>query len=224
MQTSFVTQEVSDVVYRFAVELACAGRVFTMQQLGRHPQLSWRSQPKRRAREFLAPHRDCFEVIPWLRDKPYLWRLTEQEKRRRGIKYRNVGPSQHADHWLAIGELWMELVFHGMRPKKWFTEGKDIGRFDIFADVIGRPYLIELQLTELREYEWKEKWRRRIAWLQKQRWKEKEWAKRFSSTMPTVMLVTSHKMNLKVGRTIPKGVIVADNIDQLHHVIKRPPQ
>lgn len=226
MATSF-SSPLSAALYARAVELAVAGRVFTLRQLARHPEVSWRSQPEKRAREFLAPYRDCFEVIPWLRTKPYLWRLTDKEKRRRGLKYRNVGATAHTEHWLAIGDSWCELVENGLRPRIWFTEGKDIGRFDVFTMIQNKPFMMEIQLSDLSSKEWKEKWRRRIHWMQQKRWKEDEWSKRFCGEPPKVILVTSHKMEFKEGQTIPKGVLVADTIHDLPRVIRkslRPPQ
>src|SRR5579875_736700 len=135
MPTSF--RGIDTDLFTFAVRLAAAARVFTAAQLGRHPHLSGRSQPARRAAEFLRMRRGAFESVPAGFRQPFLWRLTAAEKRRQRLDYRNVGASQHSGHWLAIGDVWLELVFGGHRPERWFTEGRDIGGFDVFAILHG---------------------------------------------------------------------------------------
>jgi hypothetical protein len=218
MPTSFSRSDVSAAVYDYAVALAAAGRLFTLEQLARHPELSWRRQSAKRASEFLSPYRDSFEVIPWLRGKPYLWRLTEQEKRKRGLKYRSVGPSQHTEHWLALGDLWAHLVMNGLRPSQWFTEGNDIGRFDVFAVIHDVPYLFEVQLSDLSKDDWNTKWYRRWEWLKQRKWTDKNWAERFTSTVPKVVLVTSSHMQNAIA-TLPKGALYAPRIDRVSGVI-----
>jgi hypothetical protein len=215
MQTSSIVSSVPEMVFEFACGLGAAGRIFTMQQLARHPHLSWRTQPVKRASEMLAPFRDSFELVPW--ERTFLWRLSEREKRKRGLNYRNVGASQHVPHWLALGDMWAQLVFHGMRPEKWFTEGRDIGRFDAFMVVGGASYLIELQRTPLPEREWQAKWRRRAEWLRLQKWKEPAWADRFCAFPPRVLLITTQPMDA----LIPRGVIHVRDISQLHHALRK---
>jgi hypothetical protein len=205
----------AETIFQFAVGLATAARVFTLEQVGRHPVLSERTQPTRRARECLAPHPQVFECIPWLHRKPYLWRFTEREKRRRGIRYPRVGASQHTEHWLAIGDMWAHLVFNGLRPTKWFTEGKKIGRFDVFAEIQGRPYLMEVQLTPLSDREWETKWRRRMEWLATEPWKNNEWASEFARSRPTVILVSREPLN----PLTPRNVLYSRTIFQLKYVL-----
>lgn len=217
MGTSF--ESISSEMFAFSVALASASRMFTLQQLARHPLVSGRSQPVKRTSEFLEPYRASFEVVPWYRNKPYLWRLTQTEKQRRGLQYKNVGASQHTEHWLALGDVWLELVFNGLRPLKWFTEGSEIGRFDVFAVVRDQPYLMEIQLTDLSEREWFAKWKRRTEWLQERKWRDELWAERFSDKIPKLLLVTSHPMKLQIGKTIPEGVIVANTIKELPKVL-----
>jgi hypothetical protein len=218
MPISFSRSAVSATIYEYAVQLAAAGRLFTLEQLSRHPELSWRRQATKRASEFLAPYRESFEVIPWLRGKPYLWRLTDQEKRRRGLKYRNVGASLHTEHWLALGDLWAHLVANGLRPERWFTEGNDIGRFDVFAVIRKQPYLIEVQLSDLSKDDWNTKWYRRWEWLKQKKWTDTNWAERFTSTVPKVILVTSSHMQNAV-ETLPKGALYAPRIDCVSRII-----
>jgi hypothetical protein len=205
----------SETIFQFAAGLATAARVFTVEQVGRHPVLSERTQPTRRARECLMAHREAFECIPWLHGKPYLWRFTEAEKRRRGIRYKRVSASQHTEHWLTFGDIWAHLVFHGLRPTKWFTEGKQIGRFDIFAEIQGKPYLMEVQLTPLSDREWETKWRRRMEWFATKPWET--WS--FVRCRPTVVLVTREPLN----PLMPRDVLYSRRIEHLHRII-RPPQ
>lgn len=220
MGTSFTI--VSKEVFAFAVDLAASARVFTIEQIATHRDLCGRSQPKRRAREFLAPYRDSFEVLPWFAGKPYIWRLTEKEKKKRGIQYRSVAPSQHTDHWLAIGDMWMELVRGGMRPEKWFTEGKAIGRFDVFMVIHKQPYLVELQITELKKNEWQQKWHKRVEWMKTRPWNNEKWAIEFSPIPPKVLLVTRDKMKLEEGIHLPRrGVYVANKIKDTVPLIRK---
>lgn len=214
MPTSFVANE---TIFNFAIGLASSARVFTLAQLVRHPLLRDRTQPMKRAWDCLTPYRESFEVLPWIQGAPHVWRLTEAEKQKRGISYRRVGVSQHTEHWLTIGDVWMHLVFNGLRPTKWFTEGKQIGRFDVFAEIRGRPYVMEIQLTPLSEREWKSKWNKRIEWMKTEPWKGATW---FSNAKPTMILVTTQSMR----PLLPREALYARTIDQLHHVIKRPPQ
>lgn len=218
MPTSFSPVDV-EILSVFAVELASAARIFTTRQLARHRVLSNRKEPVKRASEMLAPCRHKFEVIPWTQGKPFLWRLSAQEKRKIGLKYRNVGASQHTAHWLTLGDVWMQLVFNGLRPEKWFTEGKEIGRFDVFTVIQRTPYLMEVQLSPLSKREWERKWYQRIEWLKQRRWKDEEWAHRFSPLPPKVLLVTTQPMSVLV----PKGSLHAKSIEQLHYIM-RPPQ
>lgn len=217
MPTSFVA---SDSIFMFAVGLASSARVFTLTQLTRHPQLRDRTQSMKRAWDCLSPHRDSFEVLPWIHGKPHIWRLTETEKQLRGVRYRRVGVSQHTEHWLAIGDVWSHLVFNGLRPTKWFTEGKQIGRFDVFAEIRGKPYLMEVQLSPLSDREWKTKWNKRIEWLRTEPWRDAKWSESFAKMQPTMVLVTTEAMR----PLLPEAALYARTIDQLHHVIKRPPQ
>lgn len=220
MPTSFM---VADRVYLFAVRLAAAGRVFTAAQLAKHSDLSWRSLPEHRAREILSLHCDEFECIPRELGKPHIWRLTADAKKRHGIYYRSVGVSQHTDHWLMVGDVWMTLVWSGNRPSNWFTEGKDIGGFDVFWRVGEQGYLAELQRTPLSPRQWITKWNRRTEWLRKKRWaNDAEWQRKFTDHAPKILLVTETPMKLEEGKTIPRGVLHAQRAEDVKRLLTRP--
>lgn len=170
LTTSFVS--IGGRLFYFATSLAGAARVFTVAQLSGHPELSGRGSPDKRAREFLSLHRDTFEHIHGIYPHLHLWRLTAAYKRKSGLKYRSVSASQHTSHWLMIGDVWMHLTLNGLRPEKWFTEGKAIGGFDVFCMIGEQPYLMEVQRSELTQREWQQKWHRRVEWLKLRRWRE----------------------------------------------------
>jgi hypothetical protein len=194
----------------FAVSLAEAGRIITTRQLARHPEVSWRTQPIKRAGEFLAAHRDIFESMPGPVGEPYRWRLTKEERRKRGIHQKAInGWSQRAEHWLGIGDIWLELTFNGGRPTKWRTEPD--GQFDLYCVWQDIPYLIEYQRTPITTKQWGLKWDKRIEWYRKQKWDVK----------PKVVLVnTTGQQDDTI--CLPRGTIHVRNINHLHHALRPP--
>lgn len=217
MPTSFTA--ISSDLMRFAIGLLGAARVGTSAQVGRSSRLDGRSQPGRRAKEFLSSHPDVFEKIPGIQPYPIVWRLTRDYKRARGLTYRNVGASQRLPHWLAFGDLWIELVQHGLRPAKWFTEGKLIGGFDIYAEIAGRPYLIEMQVTDLSKREWRQKWYRRAEWFDAKPWMDKKWKQKFMPVPPRILLISPQKLsNVQIPRS---GVLYIPEIEEVHHYLVR---
>lgn len=219
MPTSFAA--IDGILMRYATGLASAARVFVTGQLARHPELSSRSMPTRRAGEYLRTHPEAFEHIHGIYPHLHLWRLTVAYKRELDLKYRNISASQHTPHWLAIGDVWISLTLNGLRPEKWFTEGKEIGGFDVFFILNDQPYLMEVQNSDLTQKEWQQKWHRRVEWIRLQRWKEKEWSQMFSDKPPKILLVTRERMK---NATFPRGVLYSPTIEQLHWILKKPPQ
>jgi hypothetical protein len=105
---------VQERVFRFACDVAMAARLFTLEQIARHPDVSWRSQPVKRASEFLRDYSEWFEKMPGPHGKPFRWRLSTKAKRRLGVRFASVnGTSQKAEHWLGLGDIWMTLTFAG---------------------------------------------------------------------------------------------------------------
>jgi hypothetical protein len=199
--TSFVAIDAD--IFRFATSLASCARIFTSAQLARHSLFSM-SQPQKRAAEWLHSHPEAFEHIRGIHPYLHLWRLTEAYKRAHGLRYRNVGASQRTAHWLSFGDLYMNLVFNGVRPEKWFTEGRKIGGFDLYIQVNGISHLVEVQNTPLSERQWHAKWKQRDEWLTAQKWR------------PRVILVTTKPMKIHK----PEWVQAVD-ITQAHKVIGR---
>jgi hypothetical protein len=193
----------------FAVSLASAARLFTAEQLARRPELSWYRDPVKRAREFLMMYQDTFETLRSPHGVPARRRLTSKARRKLGDKRKAIsGVSQRAEHWLGLGDIWMELAMHGGRPSEWIAEWDT--QFDVYCVWRGVPYLIEYQRTPITERQWDLKWERRVAWYREQKWKVK----------PRVVLVnTTGQQDATI--CLPRGVIHVRNINQLHHAIGR---
>jgi hypothetical protein len=207
--TSFSEEKASRLL-DFTVALAAAARLFTVDQLARHPYLSSYRQPSIRAREFVTRYPDVFESTPGPRHQPSRRRLTAKAKRERGLTFRSVsGESQRAEHWLGIGDIWLELTFHGGRPTEWRTEPD--GQFDIYCVWNGTPYLIEYQRTPITERQWMAKWERRIQWYRAQKW----------HTPPKVVLVNATGQQEGTIH-LPRNTIHVRDINHLHHALRTP--
>jgi hypothetical protein len=205
-----LSSDVTLRVYEFAVALASAARIFTARQLARHSELSWRSQPERRAREVLNQYADSFERIPSPYGEPYRWRLSKRERNRRGIQQTPIsGVSQKAQHWLGIGDIWLELTFHGGRPTEWRTEPD--GQFDIYCVWRDMPLLIEYQRTPITERQWMTKWERRTQWYRAQKWHKP----------PKVVLVNATGQQEGTIH-LPRNTIHVRDINHLHHALRTP--
>ncbi|MCF8564541.1 hypothetical protein LLE49_07255 [Alicyclobacillus tolerans] len=127
--------------------------------------MSWRSSPHKRTWEALEPFRREFEVTPRAPGKAAIWRLTYTAKKRLGLNYRDVNPlSQKADHWLVLGDLWIDMTQAGGRPSQWVSEKASIGRFDVFAVWQDVPFLFEVQKSPLSPRRWAQKWEQRFKW------------------------------------------------------------
>jgi hypothetical protein len=205
---TFFSDENKARLFDFAVALATAARLFTAEQLARRPELSGYRDPVKRAREFLALYPDVFETVPSPMGVPARRRLTAKERRKRGIHYRAVsGVSQRAEHWLGIGNIWIELTSHGGRPTEWKTEPD--AQFDVYCVWRGQPMLIEYQRTPITQKMWQRKWERRREWYRLQAWEKK----------PRVVLINTTGQQEDIV-CLPRGTIHVRRIDQLHHALR----
>jgi hypothetical protein len=207
--TSFSEEKASRLL-DFTVALAAAARLFTVDQLARHPYLSGYRQPSIRAREFVTRYPDVFESTSGPRHQPVRRRLTAKAKRERGLTFRSVsGESQRAEHWLGIGDIWLELTFHGGRPTEWRTEPD--GQFDVYCVWRDVPLLIEYQRTPITQRQWQLKWKKRIDWYRQQQWDVK----------PRVVLVNTTGQQEETI-CLPRGTLHVRSVEQLHHVLRTP--
>lgn len=191
---------VSHSLLPFVVSLASSARLFSAAQIARHPELSWRGSPERRAREWLQTQSD-FERLP--RTGPHVYRLTREAMQRYGVTHKRIsGQSQRVEHWLAMGNVWLELTFAGGRPAEWKTEPD--GQFDIDCVWEGRRYLIEYQRTPITERQWRRKWEARKTWYKLQGFEER----------PTVVLIAETGQQVET-MCIPKGTVVCRKIEEL---------
>lgn len=158
--------DVNETALRRALDLCAAARMFTLGQVARHPALSWRGSPHKRTWEALEPYRDKFEVHPRAPGKAAIWRLTYHAKRELGYKYQNVNPqSQKADHWLAIGNLWLAMTEVGGRPETWSSQADTIGFYDVHCNWQRAEFFIEVQNSRLSPRGWVQKWEKRFKWM-----------------------------------------------------------
>jgi hypothetical protein len=205
-----LSSDVALRVFEFAVALSSAARIFTAKQLARHPELSWRAQPERRAKEVLNLYAESFEQIPGPYGEPFRWRLSRKERAKRGIKQTAIsGTTNKSHHWLGIGDIWLELTFHGGRPTEWRTEPD--GQFDIYCVWRDIPLLIEYQRTPITERQWKAKWERRIQWYRTQKWEQP----------PRVVLVNTTGQQ-EGTLHLPRNTIHVRDINHLHHALRTP--
>ncbi|MFB5192632.1 hypothetical protein [Alicyclobacillus fastidiosus] len=206
---TFFSKELSDRLYRFSVSLAAAGRLFTADQLARHPDLSNRKEPVKRAREFLSKYPDTFETLLSPSGVPARRRLTKQARRKYGFDFRPVnGVSQRAEHWLGIGDIWLRLTFFGGRPEKWITEPDK--QFDVMCKWRGQILLIEYQRTPITSKVWASKWKKRREWWISQKWNEK----------PIVILVDETRQDNKTI-SAPLGTAHVKSIDEFPYALAR---
>lgn len=200
---------ISESIFEFAVALSGAARVFTINQIARHPHLSWRTKPQKRARECLRPYHESFEKMPGSVNQPVIWRLSNKERRRRGIVDAKIsGATQRREHWLGLGDIWCALTFAGGRPEKWITEWNR--QFDVFCVWNDQPWLIEYQRTPITTKKWEEKWANRKEWF-----KSKEW-----DVKPRVVLVNVTNQEDSTVR-VPGGTIHVRSIEELPRALRR---
>lgn len=199
---------VSDRIFQFTCDLAVGARLFSLAQVARHADLSWRTQPAKRASEMLRPYAEWFETSPGPVTRPYTWRLSSKGRRRLGVKWRPVsGQSQKAEHWLGLGDIWLALTFDSGRPERWVTEHYQI--FDVYCIWRGEPYLIEYQRTPITKRKWEEKWRKRLTWYRAQKWR----------VQPRVVLVNTTGQTAGTLSLPPKTIHVR-GVDELPRVLK----
>lgn len=183
--------------------MASSARIFTLPQLARHPDLSWRSQPVKRASEVLRPYADSFDRMVTPIGCPHRWRLSDRERRKRGIRERKVdGMSQRAEHWLGLGDIWCALAFADGRPSEWIAEWDH--QFDVYCVWRGKPLLIEYQRTPITSKQWQMKWQKRREWYASKQWQMK----------PTVVLVdeTGQREDTICA---PRGTVHVRSIEEL---------
>lgn len=209
---------VSAVVFRRAVDLCVAARLFTLPQLSRHPDIAWRSQPVKRASALIAPYRDCFDVLSGPHGQPYRWRLTTSAKRELGLQYRNVSPmSAKTSHWLSFGDLWLAMVRHGDHPQTFINEPQKSGGFDVYTVWKKRACLIEIQLTPLSRADWQKKWNSRVQWYTDKLYKYAPWQTGGILPRAYVILLCNQSVD-QIGA--PTGFTVCNGFDDYcRHVI-----
>lgn len=192
----------------FGVSLGAASRLFTAQQIARHAELSGRSQPERRAREFLRMHLDTFERLTAPRNEHIRWRLTRAARQQYGIHSKAIpAMTERAYHWLGVGDIYLEMAFNGGRPTEWRTEVD--GEFDIVCKWRNQLLLIEYQRTPITSRMWEKKWQRRVKWYRAQKWNVK----------PTVVLInTTGQMDATINA--PPNTVHIRAIEQLHNRIR----
>ena len=114
--------------------------------------------------------------------------------------------TERAYHWLGLGDIWMELAFHGGRPTEWRTEVDR--QFDAICKWQGRLLLIEYQRTPITSAAWAKKWETRKAWYKAQTWTE----------YPTIILVNTTE---QIDETVqpPRGTVHVRGIAEIHHAL-----
>ena len=198
-------------VHEYAVALCKAARVFTLVQIAKHPELSWRTQPRKRAGEFLGPWKKEFEVLPAMHGKPFVWRFSTKGKALYGAEYLRIHPaSKKIDHWLTIGDLWQAMTHTAGRPSTFLTEPKDSCDFDIYTVWQNRPYLIEIQRSKLSSKEWSKKWCKREKWYQEQGYKNAPWQNGKTIIVPRPILICTEGVK---ATNVPGFVMNFDSID-----------
>ncbi|GEO27658.1 hypothetical protein AAC03nite_34430 [Alicyclobacillus acidoterrestris] len=200
---------ISDALFSFALALAASARVFTAKQLATHPYLRDRTQPARRAREFLRAHSDTFEKTRGVANHPCLWRLTSTAKRRYGLNFKSVaGDTQRREHWLGLGDLWIALTYAGGRPTQWCTEPH--AQFDVMLEWQSIKAVVEYQRTPITTKQWAEKWRKRREWYK---------AQQFLEPVAVVLVVTTNQTDSTIQA--PKGTIVCRSVDEVPRALRR---
>ena len=194
----------------FAVALATASRLFVASQLARHPDLSWRSQPIRRAKEVLRAHPDIFERMNGPMGEQSRYRLTREARRLYGVTEKPVASmTARAYHWLGLGDIWLEMAFHGGRPSEWRTEVDH--HFDAMCQWQGQLLLIEYQRTPITSAAWRKKWETRRAWYRQQKWDQS----------PTILLVNQTGQQDSTI-CLPRGTIHVRDLSQIRRALSLP--
>ena len=194
-------------LFSFTVALADAARIFTLPQVARHPDVSGRTQPVKRASAMLREHAAAFEKMPGPWNQPFRWRLSRSYRRQHGIRTPVVHPmSQNTEHWLGLGDIWCELTFHGGRPTEWRCDAGH--QFDVLCRWCGRLLLIEYQRTPLTSRRWADKWKRRKEWYRAQNWVEH----------PTIVLVNTTGQPDETVQA-PRGTVHVRAIHMMCHAI-----
>jgi hypothetical protein len=211
VQTSLLLSSSHQRVYDFCIDLALANHIFTLHQVARHPEICWRTQPVKRAGQFMVRFGDSFEKMPGPQGQPYRWRLSRKESVRRGIRRKRIaGVSYRAEHWLLCGDIWITLTFAGGRPSVWRLDWDN--EFDIYAVWGNHHLLIEVQRTPITEKRWVEKWRKRTEWYRAQPWDVKP---------KVVLLDTTGQQDSTI--CMPKGTVHVKRIEDLPRIIQRSP-
>lgn len=201
---------VSHTLLSFTVSLASSARLFSAAQVSRHPEISWRGSPERRAREWLQTQGDIFERLP--RTGPHVYRLTRKAMQEYGVTHKRIsGQSQRVEHWLGIGDIWLSLTFAGGRPEEWRTEPD--GQFDVAFTWEGRKYLLEYQRTPITERQWRRKWEARKTWYKLQNFRVGE--------QPHVVLIADTGQQEET-MCVPRGTVVCRKIEELPRKLRRP--
>lgn len=196
--------------------LASSSRLFVAAQIARHPDLSWRSQPVKRASEFLHSHEDLFEVLEVGANKPRLYRLSAKARRLFNVEAKPVSArSMKARHWVELGDVWSSLALFLVNerkpkslPTKWITEWNR--QFDVYCEWMGKPYLIEYQRTPITSRQWSNKWALRKKWYSEQKWQEKP---------RVVLVVTTGQQDDTIQA--PRGTIVVRRMEDLPRMLIR---
>lgn len=208
-------------VIEFAYDLAKKARLFTLDQVARHPLLASRTQPVKRASEVLRTVADDFEHTPGPFGHPHRYRLTNAAKRRLGVKFRNVpAESQKVGHWLALGDVYTILRLNG-GVQAWETEPENSANFDIFLAYGGKAFLLEVQRYPINSRMWAEKWRTRMEYLDSlEKLKTAPWQPMNRIVRPKPVLVNlTNQMDETVG--VPHGVLVCKRIEDLPVILRR---
>lgn len=224
---------ISHLIYNFAVDLAMAGRLFTLEQVSRHPLLADRPTPAKYASNYLARYCASFQKTPWRIGEPHRWQLSQGERKAREITDRAIaGDSAHAPHWLAIGDLWLALTFAGtdketwkntgvyQAPTIWMTEPAESAGFDVFCVWERRAYLFEVQATRLTAKRWRDKWKRRTEWYERQKWREAPWQRKEKPVKPrAVLIMLANQQDDTMN--VPDFVIVAHSLEEVPELLRR---
>lgn len=177
-------------VHDYTVALCKAARVFTLEQIAKHPDLSWRTQPRKRAGEFLSPWKKEFEVIPAEYGKPFVWRFSAKSKRIYGADYMRIHPlSKKISHWIRIGDLWQIMTREGGRPTVFMTEPPDSCEFDVYTVWRKKPFLIEIQRSNLSSREWEKKWYKRKKFYEEKQYHSAPWQVSKTVIVPRPILI-----------------------------------
>ncbi|WAH35077.1 hypothetical protein [Alicyclobacillus dauci] len=185
--------------FNFVLAFAAAARIFSSRQLATHPFLRDSSQPQKRAREFLSLYPRVFEKTRSTSDKQWLWRLTTGAKRKYGYTFKSIaGDTQRRDHWLGLGDLWLALTYAGGRPSRWTTEPH--AQFDVDFTWNQKRMLAEYQRSIISPKKWLEKWDKRLAWYNEQKFDDE----------PYVLLIVTTDQSDTAIQAPPDTIVCRD--------------